>query len=152
MTLKRNKGQIHRSLFSLPGEVIHNSPSLNRSNLKGQGHPIFGNSTNHKLLLTRERRPTWSKFTDNSHLCLWRFSGAVILRGSGLLHACVGQSGKGTVSMAPSWVGSNTLEYLWRWFPKISKRKQAAVLKSWRHELTNGFVEYLTQGFCAYRK
>ena len=38
--------------------------------------------------------------------------------GSGLLQAWEGQSGKGTVSMAPSCAGSSTLEYLCRWFPE----------------------------------
>ena len=38
--------------------------------------------------------------------------------GSGLLQAWEGQPGKGTVSMAPSRVGSRTLEYLCRWFPE----------------------------------
>ena len=92
-----------------------------------------GKSTNRKE--TRKRNETykqhhkrawtntWSKLIESSHLCLCRFSGAVILRGSGFLHACAGQSGKGTVSMAPSWAASRTLEYLWRWFPEKGQRK-----------------------------
>lgn len=76
-----------------------------------------------KIQESDKHAPTWSRLIDRSHLCLWRFSGAVILRGSGLLHACAGHSGKGTVSMAPSWVESSTFEYLWRWLPKNQQRR-----------------------------
>lgn len=76
-----------------------------------------------KIQESDKQAPTWSRLIDRSHLCLWRFSGAVILRGSGLLHACVGHSGKGTVSMAPSWVESSTFEYLWRWLPENHQQR-----------------------------
>lgn len=76
-----------------------------------------------KIQESDKQAPTWSRLIDSSHLCLWRFSGAVILRGSGLLHACAGHSGKGTVSMAPSWVESSTFEYLWRWLPENHQQR-----------------------------
>ena len=105
------------------------SPKISLSN--------FNQSSQWKRI--KDSDPTWSRFTDSSHLCLWRFSGAVILRGSGLLHACLGQSGNGTVSIAPSWVASRTFEYLWRWLPE-KKPKRVKNKISWKQGILHDEV------------